>query len=800
MAPQITQARGEASASRRPKPKARGQNVPERLHEPVDCVLRKTSVDWALRKMGSCRGPEEEVPAPEQPELTCPGLKVAPGKGQVTPEASGQETCEAGGAGQELPNKSHFFVQLSPAPRRQAYCPGVYVEKDSSSTPAQPADPEAQRSPNSTGAAEKVAQMRSRIKVIKELRTQSADQPEVPATRALAPAKSTAQPQERLASILNFLEEVEESSKADMSSLVSSARSSRTAGNWDDDVDLADRPHIPSGLTQDASAAHSRASMLEVEVHDKKQIIDSLKRALKESQEHEKQLVQETVKEWEDKLQKQKAHYEAGVERHLRLVDRLLNDKTELTKRCELFAEELKAVERKFQMKIEEMEDHGAKELAKNKQNWIATERMKRESWEKEKVKEIKEMTIKGLQPEVERILSERKQDKVRMEERQREALEEQRRELMDLSQQQLRELRDQKNREMEEALDRERETHRRKLREDFERFSRELQEERQKCAQDLTSERRLREELLRQGSEGSEQKLREALAAERQRGQQQVQEAERLLAEAKANFGVQLQQLEERLRAEARAAQQVADTRSKEEQEQREAALRQQLSTERDRQLEVLMERLSREHAEQKLAQEKETKERLQEARAAAGEEAARLAKEMEQTKGEVAMIMAQKKQQEELVRSLKDLQASDTARMGDLQRRCSELEAERGQWHAVADKAAAKHQQELRSLDEMKEKELEDLREDLGLALARVKEEQGKLADLQADSKRREEQIIGELEAKVKRTLQAKDETIAELRKRCSALDNKVQEFNYLLERQREELVGGLVRDSRR
>ena len=67
-------------------------------------------------------------------------------------------------------------------------------------------------------------------------------------------------------------------------------------------------------------------------------------------------------------------------------MDRLLNDKTELTKRCELFAEELKAVERKFQMKIEEMEDHGAKELAKNKQNWIATERMKRESWEKEKV------------------------------------------------------------------------------------------------------------------------------------------------------------------------------------------------------------------------------------------------------------------------------------------------------------------------------------------------------------------------------------------------------------------------------
>eukprot|EP00435_Cladocopium_sp_Y103_P025251 s3319_g6.t1 len=91
---------------------------------------------------------------------------------------------------------------------------------------------------------------------------------------------------------MNFLEEVEESSKADMSSLLSS-RSTRYTGSLDpSDIDLPERPpRIPSGLTQetvacygDAAAIHSRASMLEVEIHDKKQIIDSLKRALQESQ------------------------------------------------------------------------------------------------------------------------------------------------------------------------------------------------------------------------------------------------------------------------------------------------------------------------------------------------------------------------------------------------------------------------------------------------------------------------------------------------------------------------------------
>ncbi len=303
-------------------------------------------------------------------------------------------------------------------------------------------------------------------------------------------------------------------------------------------------------------------------------------------------------------------------------VDRLLNDKTELTKRCELFAEELKAVERKYQMKVEEMDDHAAKELAKNKQNWVATERMKREAWEKEKVKEIKEMTIKGLQPEVERILSEKKQDKLRMEEQQREALDEQRRELLDMTQQQVREVREEKNREMETALDKEREAHRKKLREEFERFNREMQEERAKCAADLLAERRLREELLRQGAEASEAKLREALAAERTKSQAAIQDAETKLADSTQQHQHQLMHLEQRLKDETHEAERIAGEKFRLQLEQHEAALRKELSAERDRQLEIVMERLSREHVERQLAAEAEANSKVQEARASAGEQ----------------------------------------------------------------------------------------------------------------------------------------------------------------------------------
>lgn len=48
-------------------------------------------------------------------------------------------------------------------------------------------------------------------------------------------------------------------------------------------------------------------------------------------------------------------------------------------------------------VKFDEAEEGHAKELARQKQNWITAERLRREGWEKEKTREIKEVTIKGI-------------------------------------------------------------------------------------------------------------------------------------------------------------------------------------------------------------------------------------------------------------------------------------------------------------------------------------------------------------------------------------------------------------------
>lgn len=794
-------------------------------------------------------GPEDEIPKPEFSELgtvvklealadsRCGQADFAHGLPSF--EQSSEE--HTGPTGKELPNNSRFFVQqLEKSNPCQPYCPSTYAALEDVVAQSQPVP--------ALSPTDRVAQMRSKIKSLQELRGQAdhgearppvfqplspqpalqpqlrdqADHSEVrppvlqplslqpsmqpeqkqarpPPLQQLSPAP---QPEDRLASIMTFLDEVEESSRLDISSIVSSARSSNvlppTSG-----IDSARsfeptvrHRAVPSSLSQDAAALRARAGMLEVEVNDKKQIINSLKQALGEAKQHEKKIVEETNKECEDKTQKLKAHYEAGLERHLRLVDRLLNDKTELTKRCELFAEELKAVERKFQMKVEDLDDKAAKELAKNKQNWMATERLKREAWEKEKVKEIKEMTVKGLQPEVERILAERKQEKSRMEERHRDALEEQRRELMDLAQQQVRDVREQKIREQEEALDREREAHRRKLRDEFERFNQELQDERARCAADLLCERRKREEMLREGNEGFEAKLQEAVEKQRFQSEAALQEVRASAAEAERQHRLELSNLEERLRTENGQAQGLHAEEARLELERREAALRAELVAERDKQLEVVMERLSREHVEQQRVLKEDVAKKVEEARSAAGAEAGRVAKQLDEAKGQLVAVLAEKGALEQMAQNLKDRLGSDTAQLAGLEQRCRDLETERAELQRVAERNLEEHREELDKMHAHRGKELEGLRSELRAASALVAEEQAKLEEQRRESRCREEQIIADLETKVKRALQVKDETIAELQTRCAALENKVREFEYLLERQREELLGGLTR----
>jgi 5-azacytidine-induced protein 1 len=57
-------------------------------------------------------------------------------------------------------------------------------------------------------------------------------------------------------------------------------------------------------------------------------------------------------------------------------------------------------------------------ELKRNREAWSASEKVRKERWEKDKVNEIRAQTVKGLEPEIQRIVERNKEDLRRAEEK----------------------------------------------------------------------------------------------------------------------------------------------------------------------------------------------------------------------------------------------------------------------------------------------------------------------------------------------------------------------------------------------
>ncbi|XP_042308228.1 centrosomal protein of 131 kDa isoform X8 [Sceloporus undulatus] len=87
----------------------------------------------------------------------------------------------------------------------------------------------------------------------------------------------------------------------------------------------------------------------------------------------------------------------------------LIDDKKTLSEKCEAVVAELKQVDQKYTKKIAQMQEQHELEIKKLKELMSATEKIRREKWIDEKTKKIKEITVKGLEPEIQKLIAKHK-------------------------------------------------------------------------------------------------------------------------------------------------------------------------------------------------------------------------------------------------------------------------------------------------------------------------------------------------------------------------------------------------------
>ncbi|XP_058829093.1 centrosomal protein of 131 kDa [Topomyia yanbarensis] len=105
-----------------------------------------------------------------------------------------------------------------------------------------------------------------------------------------------------------------------------------------------------------------------------------------------------------NKLKEQKKHYEDIIGRHQEFIDQLIKDKSGL---CEKVTQLTRRIESQNQI----WEHRLKTELERAKDTALAAEKIRREKWVRENTKKIKELTVKGLELEINKMTATHQKD-----------------------------------------------------------------------------------------------------------------------------------------------------------------------------------------------------------------------------------------------------------------------------------------------------------------------------------------------------------------------------------------------------
>jgi len=163
---------------------------------------------------------------------------------------------------------------------------------------------------------------------------------------------------------------------------------------------------------------NQNVNLLRIEVSEAQKTIESLKSLLENEQNKSKENEEKMKEENELRLKNQKEELEAVINRHLGFVDQLIKDKTQLNEEIEDLMSKIKIKDETYEKTLNEIKETHSKEIKNQRELILISEKGKKEKWMSEKLQEIKAMTIKGLEPELENLMAKHKKELKKIEEK----------------------------------------------------------------------------------------------------------------------------------------------------------------------------------------------------------------------------------------------------------------------------------------------------------------------------------------------------------------------------------------------
>ncbi|XP_051530073.1 centrosomal protein of 131 kDa isoform X2 [Myxocyprinus asiaticus] len=574
----------------------------------------------------------------------------------------------------------------------------------------------------------------------------------------------------KLQSIMSFLDEMEQSEQDRPRSVTSGSH--REVVLSEEDLAVVEQAS--------ATAAEVTGSMmrLKLELEEKKRTANMLQTALAQQRELTIRHVKETEKELNHNFQLQKQQYEATIQRHLTFIDQLIDDKKALSERCEEVVGELKQVDQKYTKKIAQMQEQHELEIKKLKELMSATEKIRREKWIDDKTKKIKEITVKGLEPEIQKLISKHKQELKKLRVLHEAELLQADERAAQRYVRQSEELRQQLEKERDEQCQKERELAKQRFEKQLQEEENALQQQRRRLYKDVSEEKeRLTQLAARQRAELED--LRKQLEENSSlAGRALREELEKSREEQERRHQVEIKALKERLEIEKQTWEENYMKKEEAWLLSRERELKEEVRRGRDKEIELAIQRL-----------EEETRGAREECERAADNRIKRIREKYEA--------------------ELQDLECSERAalqKQQEMREKQSEMEGEllrlqsllRQREQEISDlaKSRDKLSEERRSLAEV-------IRQEFAERLVETEEENRRMKMEVSDAKarlrlevervtREKEEELVEVHQRVKSAIFKKEETVNNLRKQHEAALKRADHLESLLEQQRKQLLG--------
>lgn len=573
----------------------------------------------------------------------------------------------------------------------------------------------------------------------------------------------------KLQSIMSFLDEMEKSEQERPRSVTSGSH--RDAVMSEEELVGADHAS--------ATAAEVSGSMMRIklELEEKKRTVNMLQSALTQQRELTARHVKETERELSRNFQLQKEQYEATIQRHLTFIDQLINDKKALSERCEGVVAELKQVDQKYTKKIAHMQQQHEMEIKKLKDLMSASEKIRREKWIDEKTKKIKEITIKGLEPEVQKLISKHKQELKKLRTLHEAELLQADERAAQRYVRQCEELRQQLETEKEEQCQRERELAKQRYEKQLQEEELSLQQQRRRLYKEVADEKeRLAELAARQRGELEE--LRRQLEENSSLASRALrEEMDKSREEQERRHQMEMKILQERLDVEKQTWEENYKKKEEAWMLSRERELKEELRRERDKEIELAIWTLEEETSKDKEECERAADNRvkrlrekydaelreLERSERAAVEKQQELRKQQVETEGELIRLQAVLTQKEQEIQDI--TQTRD--KLADERRSLAEV-----------------IRQEFADRLVMTEEENRRLKVEVSEVRARLRLEAERIT-------REKEEELAEVHKRVKSAILKKEETVNNLRKQYEAALKRADHLEALWEQQRKQLL---------